>query len=57
MIIHSNLSKKKNPTCLQGNFRDSLGKFSNTSCGIFGVERVKASIHVLNTEVYNNPNR
>ena len=32
LIIHSNLSKMKNkilPTCLQGNYRDSLGEFSN----------------------------
>ena len=43
MIIHSNLSKTKNkilPTCLQGNYRDSLGEFSNTSYGVFGAERV-----------------
>ena len=32
MIIHSNLSKMKNkilPSNLQGNYRDSLGEFSN----------------------------
>ena len=29
------------PTCLRGNYRDSLGEFSNTSCGVFGAERVK----------------
>ena len=29
------------PTCLQGNYGDSLGEFSNTSCGVVGVERVK----------------
>ena len=44
MIIHSNLSKMKNkilPTCLKGNYTDSLGEFSNTSYGVFGAERVK----------------
>ena len=43
MIIQSNLSKMKNKiltTCLQGNYRDSLGEFSNTSYGVFGTERV-----------------
>ena len=38
MIIHSNLSKMKNiilPTCLQENYRDSLGELSNTSYGVF----------------------
>ena len=38
IIIHSNLSKMKNkihPTCLQGNYRDSLGDFSNISYGVF----------------------
>ena len=42
MIINSTLSKMKNkilPTCLQGNYRDSLGEFSNTSYGVFGAER------------------
>ena len=36
MIIHRNLTKMKNkilPTCLQGNYGDSLGEFSNTSYG------------------------
>ena len=40
MILHRNLSKIKNkylPTCLQGKYRDSLGEFSNTSYGVFGV--------------------
>ena len=40
MIFHSNLSKIKDkilPTCLQGNYRDSLGEFSNTSYGVFEV--------------------
>ena len=43
MIIHSNLSKMKNkivPTCLQGNYKDSLGEFSNRSHGVFGAKRV-----------------
>ena len=43
MIIHSNFSKMKNKirlTYLQGNNKDSLGEFSNTSYGKFGVERV-----------------
>ena len=41
----SNLSKMKNktlPTCLQGNYRDSLGEFSTTPYGVFGAERVKS---------------
>ena len=46
MIIHSKLyvSKMKDkilPTCLEGNYRHSLGEFSNTSYGVFGAERVK----------------
>ena len=45
MILHSILSKMKNqtlPTCLQGNYRDSLGEFNNASYmnGVFGDERV-----------------
>ena len=46
MIIHNNLSKMKNkilPTCLQGNYRDSLGEFSNVSYGVVGAEKVKGS--------------
>ena len=27
-------------TCLQGNYRDSIGEFSNASCGVLGAERV-----------------
>ena len=47
MIIHSNLSKMKNkflPTCLQGNYRDSLGEFSNTSYGMLEAERVEGLV-------------
>ena len=43
MIIHRCFSKMKNKillTCLQGNYRDSLGEFSNKSYGVFGAERV-----------------
>ena len=43
MIIHRKLSKMKNkilPTCLQGNYEDSLGEFGNTSYGVVGTERV-----------------
>ena len=43
ITMHSNLSKIKNKilqTCLQGNYRDSLGEFSNTSNGVFGAEMV-----------------
>ena len=50
MIIHSNLSKMKNkflPTCLQGNYRDSLGEFSNTSYGTLEAERVKGLLLFL----------
>ena len=46
MIINSNLSKMRNkilPTCLKGNYRDSLREFSNTSYGVFGSERVKGA--------------
>ena len=35
----SNLSKMKNkilPICLQGNYRDSLGEFSNIAYDMFG---------------------
>ena len=41
LIIYTNLSEMKNkilPTCLQGNYRYSLGEFSNTSYGMFGDE-------------------
>ena len=41
MIIHSKLSTMKNkilPTCLLGNYRHSLGEFSNTTYGMFGTE-------------------
>ena len=51
MIIHSNLSEMKNkilPTCSQGNYRDSLGEFSNTSHGVFEAERI--NIQKSNTE-------
>ena len=44
MIIQSNLSEMENkilPTCLQRKYRDSLGEFSNTSYGVFGVERAR----------------
>ena len=43
MILHSNLSKVKNKTlktCLQGQHRNSLGEFSNTSYGQFGAARI-----------------
>ena len=44
MLVHSNLSKMKNkflPTCLEENYRDSLGEFRNTSYGTLEAERVK----------------
>ena len=44
MIIHRKQSKVKNkflPTCLHGNYGDSLGEFSNSSYGTVGAERVK----------------
>ena len=47
LIIYSNLSKMKNnlvPTCLQRNYRDSLGEFSNTSYGVFGADTVKNDV-------------
>ena len=48
MVMHSNLSKMKHkilPTCLQGNSRDSLGEFSNTSHGVCRAERVKPGFY------------
>ena len=45
MIIQRNFPKKKYkilPTCLQRNYRDSLGELSNTSNGVFGAERVNS---------------
>ena len=39
IIIFNNLSKMKIeilPNCLQGNYRGSLGEFSNTLSGVFG---------------------
>ena len=53
MIIQSNFTKMKNiilPICLQGNYRDSLGEFSNTSYGAFGAE---TDIHFC--AQYHNP--
>ena len=47
LIIHRKLSKMKNkilPTCLQGNYRNSLGEFSNTSYGVVGAERIKKTV-------------
>ena len=44
MIIHRKLSKMKNkilPTCLKGNYGQSLGEFSNMSYGVVRAERVK----------------
>ena len=44
MIILGNSCKTKNKvlsTCLQGNYRENLQEFSNTSCGRFGAEKVK----------------
>ena len=49
MIIHSKLSKMKNkilPTCLLGNYRHSLGEFSNTTYGMFRTERVNKYVLV-----------
>ena len=46
LITHSNLSQMKNkilPTCLQGNYGDSLGEFSNASYFVFGAERGKTA--------------
>ena len=40
--MHGNLSNMKNkslPNCLQGNYKDNLGEFSNMSYGVFGAER------------------
>ena len=54
MIVLSTLSKIKNKilsTCLQGNCRDSLGEFVNTSyiClySVFEGEKVKMMLHKL----------
>ena len=46
IITHNNFAKMKNtilPTCLQRSYRDSLGEFSNTSCGTLRGERVGES--------------
>ena len=54
MIIHSNLSKMKNeilPTCLQGNYRNSLGEFRKTSHGVLGAERVNQVLFVLRDDL------
>ena len=43
MIIHSNLFRIKtkfSQPVFQGNYRDSLGEFSNASYAVFGAERV-----------------
>ena len=54
-MIHRKLSKMKNkilPTCLQGNYGDSLGEFINKSIySVLGAKRVKnketgAVVHV-----------
>ena len=37
--------------CLQGRYRDSLGQFSNTSCGVFGAERVDIYLLLAKCEV------
>ena len=34
------------PTCLQGNYRDSLGELSNTSYGVFEADKVKSSLAI-----------
>ena len=34
------MKNKPLPTCLQGNYGDSLGEFSSTSYGVVGAERV-----------------
>ena len=50
MIIHSNLYKMKNkipPTCLQRNYRDRLGEFSNMPCGAFGQRSLKPTLKKL----------
>ena len=51
MIIHRKLSKMKNkilPTCLLGNYENSLEEFSNASYGIVGAERVKIVLKTYN---------
>ena len=43
MCVHlsapSKMKSKILPTCLQRNYRDSLGEFGNRSYGVFGAER------------------
>ena len=54
MIIHRKLFKMKHkilPTCLQGNYGNSLGEFSNTSYGVIGAERVNGGTAV---EIHTN---
>ena len=48
IIIHRKLSKMKNkilPTCLQGNYGDSLGELINASYGKVGAERVNSNLN------------
>ena len=50
LIIHGKLSTMKSKiltACLQGNYRDSLGEFNSTLCVVFGAERNKVAIKVL----------
>ena len=57
MIIHNILPKMKNnilQTCLQMDYRDSLGEFSNASYAIFGVERVWAPVENLWERAHGN---
>ena len=54
MIIRCTLPKMKNrdlPTCLQGNYRDSLGEFSNTSLrGVLGLRGLNQSYTGVGTK-------
>ena len=44
--------KNKNlPTCLQGNSRDSLGEYDNTSYSMFGAEGVKIPISLKSSHL------
>ena len=44
MPFYLKIENKILPSCLQGNYRDSLGEFSNTSYGVFGAESVNAKV-------------
>ena len=47
------MKNKRLPSCLQGNYGDSLGEFCNTSYGVVGAERVNQEKNVKNRKKRN----